>query len=157
MHCLNSQRRRGVWQIRLKWATILVTAGPACRWHVGGACLWAPDVGCFERVRVRCSLADRASRNASWYGSVSIVSSMMPLICLLVAAFLILQVRKLFGITRWHGPADSIFAAHRLITSLISFRFWVYGRGADIGGWRGVCGPIRASCPFWRNHRKCVA
>ena len=22
-------------------------------------------------------------------------------------------VRKLFGITRWHGPADSIFAAHR--------------------------------------------
>ena len=40
-------------------------------------------------------------------------TSMMPLICLLVAAFLILQVRRLFGITRWHGPADSIFAAHR--------------------------------------------
>ena len=36
-----------------------------------------------------------------------------PLIGLFIAAFLILIVRRLFGIVRWHGPADSIYAAHR--------------------------------------------
>ena len=55
----------------------------------------------------------RETHLAVWLGIDPRVASMMPLICLLFAAFLILQVRKLFGITRWHGPADSIFAAHR--------------------------------------------
>ena len=32
---------------------------------------------------------------------------------LVIAAGLILVVRRLFGISRWHGPADSIYAAHR--------------------------------------------
>ena len=36
-----------------------------------------------------------------------------PLFTLLIAAFCILFVRKVFGIVRWHGPADSIYAAHR--------------------------------------------
>ena len=36
-----------------------------------------------------------------------------PLLTLLVAACAILLVRRLFGIIRWHGPADSIYAAHR--------------------------------------------
>lgn len=36
-----------------------------------------------------------------------------PLFTLLLAAVAILGVRHLFGISRWHGPADSIFAAHR--------------------------------------------
>jgi len=39
--------------------------------------------------------------------------SLGPLIGLLFAVVAILLVRRLFGITRWHGPADSIFAAHR--------------------------------------------
>ena len=39
--------------------------------------------------------------------------NLAPLGALLVAACLILIVRHMFGITRWHGPADSIFAAHR--------------------------------------------
>ena len=39
--------------------------------------------------------------------------NLVPLGALLVAACLILIVRRVFGITRWHGPADSIFAAHR--------------------------------------------
>ena len=39
--------------------------------------------------------------------------SLSPVIGLLAAALLVIGVRKLFGITRWHGPADSIFAAHR--------------------------------------------
>ncbi len=36
-----------------------------------------------------------------------------PLLSLLIAALAILMVRRLFGIVRWHGPADSIYAAHR--------------------------------------------
>lgn len=32
---------------------------------------------------------------------------------LFIAAALVLLVRRWFGITRWHGPADSIHAAHR--------------------------------------------
>jgi len=39
--------------------------------------------------------------------------SLGPLISLLIAAMLVLLVRRLFGIQRWHGPADSIHAAHR--------------------------------------------
>ena len=39
--------------------------------------------------------------------------NLVPLGALLAAACLILIVRRVFGITRWHGPADSIFAAHR--------------------------------------------
>ena len=55
----------------------------------------------------------REAQLVAWLGLDPGFKSIMPLICLLVAAFLILQVRRLFGITRWHGPADSIFAAHR--------------------------------------------
>ena len=39
--------------------------------------------------------------------------SLGPLVSLLLAAALLLVVRRLFHITRWHGPADSIYAAHR--------------------------------------------
>lgn len=39
--------------------------------------------------------------------------SLRPLVGLLLAAVAILGVRRLFGISRWHGPADSIHAAHR--------------------------------------------
>ena len=41
------------------------------------------------------------------------IAALLPLFCLFFAAFLILQVRRVFGIDRWHGPADSIYAAHR--------------------------------------------
>ena len=39
--------------------------------------------------------------------------TLAPLACLLVTAVLVLGVRKVMGISRWHGPADSIHAAHR--------------------------------------------
>ena len=39
--------------------------------------------------------------------------SLGPLISLLTAAALLLFVRRFFSISRWHGPADSIYAAHR--------------------------------------------
>jgi CIC family chloride channel protein len=39
--------------------------------------------------------------------------SAAPIIFLLVAVGALLIVRRLFSIDRWHGPADSIYAAHR--------------------------------------------
>ena len=40
--------------------------------------------------------------------------SLVPMLWLIGAALLLWCVRRLFGIERWHGPADSIFGAHRL-------------------------------------------
>ena len=39
--------------------------------------------------------------------------SLMPMLWLILAALLLVLVRRLFHIDRWHGPADSIYAAHR--------------------------------------------
>ena len=39
--------------------------------------------------------------------------SFAPIVSLLVAVAAILVVRRVFGIKRWHGPADAIYAAHR--------------------------------------------
>jgi CIC family chloride channel protein len=39
--------------------------------------------------------------------------SLAPLVAILMAALGIIIIRNVFGITRWHGPADSIYAAHR--------------------------------------------
>ena len=67
--------------------------------------------------------------------------SLVPLFWLIGAAFLLWGVRRLFGIVRWHGPADSIFAAHRLdneidvkagIGSTIA-AFISIGGGASVG------------------------
>ena len=43
---------------------------------------------------------------------------MAPIISLLLAAILIILIRKLFNIDRWHGPPDSILAAHQTNNSL---------------------------------------
>ena len=67
--------------------------------------------------------------------------SLVPLLWLVGAAFLLWGVRRLFGIVRWHGPADSIFGAHRLdneidvkagIGSTIA-AFIAMGGGASVG------------------------
>ena len=39
--------------------------------------------------------------------------SLTPLIAMLIAAVGIIFIRRIFSIKRWHGPADSIYAAHR--------------------------------------------
>ncbi len=39
--------------------------------------------------------------------------SLTPLLAMLVAAVIIILIRQIFGISRWHGPGDSIYAAHR--------------------------------------------
>ena len=41
-----------------------------------------------------------------------------PIFSLLLAAITIIIIRKLFGITRWHGPPDSILAAHQYKNSI---------------------------------------
>ena len=97
--------------------------------------------------------------------------SLMPMLWLIVAALLLVIVRRLFRIDRWHGPADSIYAAHRTDNEL-DLRA---GIGSTAGGvyfaWRRRAGwaiwPARA---FWRcdwqlsvrivrqssHHRRCV-
>lgn len=62
---------------------------------------------------VRALMAFRHSHQIGLVSFGGFDLSLSPLIGLLVAALLVIGVRKLFGITRWHGPADSIFAAHR--------------------------------------------
>jgi len=42
------------------------------------------------------------------------LGSLVPMLWLIVAALMLWGVRRFFGIARWHGPADSIYAAHRL-------------------------------------------
>ena len=39
--------------------------------------------------------------------------SLAPVIALLFAAILVIFIKRLLGVQRWHGPADSIYAAHR--------------------------------------------
>ena len=67
--------------------------------------------------------------------------SLVPMLWLVGAAFLLWGVRRLFRIARWHGPADSIFGAHRLdneidikagIGSTIG-AFIAMGGGASVG------------------------
>ena len=39
--------------------------------------------------------------------------TLAPLVCLVITAFIVVWIRTSLGIGRWHGPADSIHAAHR--------------------------------------------
>ena len=55
-------------------------------------------------------------REASDWMQISVLGaelSLTPLFSMLIAAGLILVIRRIFVIGRWHGPADSIYAAHR--------------------------------------------
>lgn len=50
--------------------------------------------------------------------------SLLPLFVIILAAFLIIYVRKVFGLDRFYGPADSIYAAHRADNELDVRRGW---------------------------------
>ena len=39
--------------------------------------------------------------------------SLLPIIAMLISAALIILVRKTLGVTKWSGPADSIYALHQ--------------------------------------------
>ena len=56
------------------------------------------------------------ARNEFTGFSITIVGterSLVPIIGMLLAACLVIVVRRIFGITKWSGPADSIFAAQQ--------------------------------------------
>ena len=77
--------------------------------------------------------------------------SLVPLIWLVVAAFLLWGVRRLFNITRWHGPADSIFGAHRLDNEIdVKAGIGSFGGLHLPRRWR-LCWPIRSIGAFWRH------
>ena len=60
-------------------------------------------------------LTDQRNRMDSYYPFLEFADgSLVPMIWLIAAALLLWCVRRLFRIQRWHGPADSIFGAHRL-------------------------------------------
>ena len=50
--------------------------------------------------------------------SDTIVTSFTPITSLLIAAVIIILIRKVFNITRWHGPPDAILAAHQSNNSI---------------------------------------
>jgi len=61
------------------------------------------------------SLTDHRHAMEVQFASLQIADgSLVPMMWLIGAALCLWAVRKLFAITRWHGPADSIFGAHRL-------------------------------------------
>ncbi len=62
-------------------------------------------------VKALSSLRDRQLFDLLRVGDLPI--SLAPIVSLLVAVAAILVVRRVFGIKRWHGPADAIHAAHR--------------------------------------------
>jgi chloride channel protein, CIC family len=62
--------------------------------------------------------------------------SLVPLISLVLAAVMLAIVRRLFLIDRWHGPADSIYAAHRTDNEL-NVRA---GIGSTLAAFISLCG-----------------
>ncbi|MCG8620828.1 MAG: chloride channel protein [Proteobacteria bacterium] len=74
-------------------------------------------------------------------GGGEISLSLLPLVAISLAAALILVIRRLFAISRWHGPADSIYAAHHSDNALdvkagIGSAFAAFvsaGGGASVG------------------------
>ena len=58
-------------------------------------------------------LADqRASLDFFSFNLGKTTVSTAPLICLLIAAVFVILIKRIFRITRYHGPADSIYVAH---------------------------------------------
>ncbi|MDC1156924.1 chloride channel protein, partial [Alphaproteobacteria bacterium] len=62
--------------------------------------------------------------------------SLMPMLWLLLAAVLLVCVRRVFNIDRWHGPADSIYAAHRTDNELDLKA----GFGSTLAAFISLCG-----------------
>jgi chloride channel protein, CIC family len=62
--------------------------------------------------------------------------SLMPMFWLSLAAVLLVCVRRVFHIDRWHGPADSIYAAHRTDNELDLKA----GFGSTLAAFISLCG-----------------
>ena len=64
-----------------------------------------------EGARYFLSLQSSANGIAIKLGNADI--NLLPVIAMLISACLIIFVRKAVGVTKWSGPADSIYALHQ--------------------------------------------
>lgn len=64
-----------------------------------------------EGARYFLSLQTASGTLAVRIGSVDL--NLLPTLAMLVSAILIISVRKSLGVTKWSGPADSIYALHQ--------------------------------------------
>ena len=97
-----------------------------------------------------------ALREANPFGIFSFAGkelSLAPLISLIIAALLILAVRRIFRISRWHGPADSIYAAHRTDNEL-DIRASIDFSRLYLSKWWRIGRSIRTAGTFWCNNGK---
>ena len=62
--------------------------------------------------------------------------SFAPVLWLLLAVFILYFVRKVFDISRWHGPADAVYASHRTDNELDLKR----GIGSTLAALVSLCG-----------------
>ncbi len=72
--------------------------------------------GFVQGVKLFTSFRETDLPNA--IASFGATASLAPLLALLVTAALVICIRRIFNVTRWHGPADSIYAAHRVDNEL---------------------------------------
>jgi len=80
-----------------------------------------------------------------WFASIRLESnslfginglSFAPILWLFLAVFILYFVRKLFDISRWHGPADAVYACHRTDNELDLKR----GIGSTFAALVSLCG-----------------
>ena len=64
-----------------------------------------------EGARYFLSLQTASGTLAVRIGSVDL--NLLPILAMVVSAILIISVRKSLGVTKWSGPADSIYALHQ--------------------------------------------
>ena len=100
----------------------------------------------------------RGTASAHLPETLQALSPFAPLLTLLLAAGAVLLVRRLFSITRWHGPADSILAAHQSGNTLDVKA----GLGSTLAAFLSASGGVQAnmdpssilgqpSPPSWRS------
>ena len=64
-----------------------------------------------EGARYFLSLQSSSGTMSVRVGNIDI--NLLPTVAMVLSAILILTVRKLLGVTKWSGPADSIYALHQ--------------------------------------------
>ena len=80
-----------------------------------------------------------------WFATLRLLSnsffemnglSFAPILWLFLAVFTLYFVRKIFGIDRWHGPADAVYACHRTDNELDLKK----GIGSTFAAFVSLCG-----------------
>ena len=85
---------------------------------------------------VKWFIGARGVLNSDFFQIPGTALSLMPMFWLVLAAVLLVCVRRVFRISRWHGPADSIYAAHRTDNELDLKA----GFGSTLAAFISLCG-----------------